>query len=71
VIIENPNKSLAFFVRVKVVKGKGGEEILPVIWQDNYISLLPGEKREITATYRASKLGAAKPAIEVSGWNIE
>ncbi len=71
VIIENPNKSLAFFVRVKVVKGKGGEEILPVIWQDNYISLLPGEKREITATYRASELGAAKPAIEVSGWNIE
>jgi len=71
VTIENPSKSLAFFVRLKVVKGKSGEEILPVIWQDNYISLLPGEKREITATYRASQLGAAKPAIEVSGWNVE
>jgi exo-1,4-beta-D-glucosaminidase len=42
-----------------------------VIWQDNYVSLLPGEKREITATYRASELGAAKPTIEVSGWNVE
>ncbi len=46
-------------------KGKGGEEILPVVWQDNYISLLPGEKREITATYRTADLGAAKPEVEI------
>jgi exo-1,4-beta-D-glucosaminidase len=71
VTLENPSKSLAFFVRLKVNKGKGGDEILPVIWQDNYISLLPGEKREITASYRAQELGAAQPAVEVSGWNVE
>ncbi|MCU1296642.1 MAG: glycoside hydrolase family 2, sugar binding [Acidobacteriaceae bacterium] len=69
VTLENPSKSLAFFVRLKVDKGK--EEILPVLWQDNYISLLPGEKREISATYRASELGATKPVVEVSGWNVE
>jgi exo-1,4-beta-D-glucosaminidase len=71
VTIENPSKNLAFFVRLKVDKGPKGEEILPVIWEDNYISLLPGEKREITATYRASELGTAKPAVEISGWNVE
>jgi exo-1,4-beta-D-glucosaminidase len=71
VMVENPSKSLAFFVRLKVEKGAKGEEILPVVWEDNYISLLPGEKREITATYRASELGAAKPVVEVSGWNVE
>jgi exo-1,4-beta-D-glucosaminidase len=71
VTIENPSKNLAFFVRLKVNKGVKGEEILPVVWEDNYISLLPGEKREITASYRASELGAAKAAVEVSGWNIE
>jgi exo-1,4-beta-D-glucosaminidase len=71
VTVENPSKTLAFFVRLKLDKGKGGEEILPVVWQDNYISLLPGEKREITATYRASSLGVAKPEIEVSGWNVK
>ena len=48
-----------------------GDEILPVIWEDNYISLLPGERREITATYRAIELGASKPAVKVSGWNVE
>ncbi len=71
VMLENPSKSLAFFVRLKVDKGAGGEEILPVIWQDNYISLLPGEKRELTASYRSAELGTAKPVVEVSGWNVE
>ena len=71
VTIENPGKTLAFFVRLKLDKGKNGEEILPVVWQDNYVSLLPGEKREITATYRASDLGTAKAEVEVSGWNLE
>jgi exo-1,4-beta-D-glucosaminidase len=71
VTVENPTKSLAFFVRLKVDKGAKGEEILPVVWEDNYISLLPGEKREINATYRASELGTAKPVVEVSGWNVE
>jgi exo-1,4-beta-D-glucosaminidase len=69
VTLENPGKSLAFFVRLKV--NKAGQEILPVLWQDNYISLLPGEKREVTATYRTRELGAAKPTVEVSGWNVD
>jgi exo-1,4-beta-D-glucosaminidase len=70
VAVENPGKALAFFVHLKVDKGKGGEEILPVIWEDNYFSLLPGEKREVTATYRSAELGSAKPDVEVSGWNV-
>ncbi len=70
VSIENPSKNIAFFVRLKLDKNKGGEEILPVIWQDNYISLLPGEKREITATYRLPP-GGNKPELEVSGWNVQ
>lgn len=69
--VHNPSKHLAFFVRLKINQGNGGEEILPVLWQDNYISLLPGETRDITAIYRASDLGSAKPVVEVSGWNIE
>src|SRR5207245_4086457 len=71
VTLENPSKSLAFFIRLKVNKGAKGEEILPVIWDDNYISLLPGDKRTVTATYRAIELGASKPAVEVRGWNVQ
>ena len=68
VTVENPSKSLAFFVRLRV--NKAAQEILPVLWQDNYFSLLPGEKREVSATYRTSELGAPKAVVVVSGWNV-
>ncbi|MGA3107332.1 MAG: sugar-binding domain-containing protein [Terriglobales bacterium] len=71
VTVENRGKTIAFFVRLKLDKGKGGEEILPVVWQDNYLSLLPGEKREVTATYRSGSSGAATPEVEVTGVNVE
>jgi exo-1,4-beta-D-glucosaminidase len=70
VTIENPSKSIAFFNRLKLTGAKG-EEVLPVIWQDNYFSLLPGEKRDVTATYHAKNLGAAKPVVVVEGWNAQ
>jgi exo-1,4-beta-D-glucosaminidase len=70
VVVENPSKSLAFFVRLKADKGRHGEEILPVLWDDNYISLLPGEKREVSAIYRTITLGATQPSVKVSGWNV-
>ena len=70
VTVSNPGKSLAFFIRLKLAKGKGGQEVLPVIYQDNYFSLLPGEQRDLTISYRRTDLGGAKPVVEVSGWNV-
>jgi exo-1,4-beta-D-glucosaminidase len=70
VTLANPSKDLAFFVHLKVKKGSG-DEVLPVLWQDNYISLLPGERREVSATYRTGELQGAKPMVEVTGWNVE
>ncbi len=69
VSVENPGKSLAFFVHLKVNQ-VGGEEILPVIWEDNYFSLLPGERREVSATYAADSLQGADPVVELQGWNV-
>jgi exo-1,4-beta-D-glucosaminidase len=71
VTVENPSKSLAFFIRLKVKRGRTGQEILPVRWQDNYISLLPGEKRDLTAEYRVSDLGGQEASVGVEGWNTE
>jgi exo-1,4-beta-D-glucosaminidase len=67
--LENPGRAPAFFVRLKVTAGRNGEEILPVLWEDNYVSLLPGEKREISAGYAPEFLRGAAPAVEVEGWN--
>ncbi len=70
VTITNPGPSLAFAVRLKVKKGAGGDEVLPVIWEDNYFALLPGETRRVSATYRSRDLGRARPVVEVDGWNV-
>ncbi len=45
-------------------------EVLPVFWDDNYISLLPGEKREITVHVRKSDLGGTQPILAVDGFNV-
>ena len=57
-------------MRLRLLKGKDGQEILPVFWEDNYLSLLPGEKREITVRVRKSDLGTAKSVLAVDGYNV-
>lgn len=69
VTLHNPGSSIAFFLRLKVA-GHDGEEALPVLWEDNYLSLLPGETRVVTATYRVRDLGGAAPQLVVTGWNV-
>ena len=69
VTLTNPTKSIAFFLRLQVT-GRGGEEALPVLWEDNYVTLLPGETRTLTATYRTRDLGGAPPRVVVKGWNV-
>ena len=68
VTITNPSKSVAFFLRLQVV-GQGDAEALPVFWDDNYISLMPGETRAVSARYRRRDLQGTARVI-VSGWNV-
>ena len=77
VSVENPSPNLAFAVHlmVKTVKRdveslREETEIVPVIWEDNYFPLLPGEKRTVTATYQAAEAGRKAPAVQVEGWNV-
>jgi exo-1,4-beta-D-glucosaminidase len=67
VTITNTGKSLAFGVRLKLARDTDKEEVLPVLWDDNYFALLPGQYRVITATYAAKDLGSAKPVVTAEG----
>ena len=68
VTLTNTSKSIAFFLRLEVV-GRDAAEALPVFWDDNYVTLLPGETRVVSATYRARDL-SGEPRVVVSGWNV-
>jgi exo-1,4-beta-D-glucosaminidase len=68
--VHNPSSNLAFMVQLSVVDDKTGEEILPVLWDDNYFSLLPGETRVVSARY-GSGAATGRLRLEVHGWNID
>jgi exo-1,4-beta-D-glucosaminidase len=68
--VSNTGPALAFQVRLKLTDGVGGPEILPVFWDDNYLALMPGESREVRASYRLKDRKAGRAALEVEGWNV-
>jgi len=67
--LRNVSDKLAFFIELRVVGDSSGNSILPIFWEDNYISLLPGEEREIEAHFSASDLGGEKPVFQFSCLN--
>ena len=44
--------------------------MLPVLWDDNYLELLPGESREIGVSFgEGAALPAAAAVVEAEAWN--
>ena len=70
VSIRNPSGSVAFMVHLRVTKGNDGEDLTPILWSDNYFSLLPGEQRDVTSRYDASDLNGSATILKVDGYNI-
>lgn len=70
VTLENPTNTIAFFVYLSVVGKQSGNPVLPIYWDDNYISILPGETIEISASYATEDLQGEEPTLKVRGWNI-
>ncbi|HKD90442.1 MAG TPA: glycoside hydrolase family 2 TIM barrel-domain containing protein [Terriglobales bacterium] len=68
--LRNPSKNLAFMVHLRVSRGSHGSDVTPVFWDDNYVSLFPGEERTITGSFVAHDLDGAQPVIEIDGWNV-
>jgi exo-1,4-beta-D-glucosaminidase len=70
VSLSNSSRNMAFFIHLGIKQGRTEKDVLPVIWQDNYFSLLPGESRQVTARYQLKDLGKSAAVLAVDGWNI-
>jgi len=75
VTVTNPTKSVAFMVHLRATWGPGGDDATPILWEDNYFSLLPGESKRVVAhlpTANTSATGAPnlEPVIELDGYNV-
>jgi exo-1,4-beta-D-glucosaminidase len=69
--VKNPSDHLAFQVRFGIRKKGQDAEILPVFWDDNYIELMPGESREISARYLPTSDLPDSLELTLAGWNLE
>jgi exo-1,4-beta-D-glucosaminidase len=69
--LENKSENLAFSIELMIMDDKTNHFVAPVYLDDNYFSLLPGEKRTIEGYCYTADLNGAKPVLKVSGFNIK
>ena len=67
--VPTTSKAVALFQHVSIRRGARGDLALPIRWNDNDVTLWPGESITLTARYTSQ--GTADPVVEVSGWNVK
>jgi len=65
--LDNSSSLLAFQISAALRTQSGGL-ISPVLWSDNWIELVPGESRTLTALLPDT--APANPVVQIAGWNI-
>lgn len=69
ITLTNTGSVPAMMLRLNL-KGSDGEQILPVIYSDNYMHLLAGESRTITIEWNPADTRGTTPQIEITGANL-
>ncbi len=70
VTMTNTSNAIAFFLQTAIRDKKTGKTILPVLWSDNYISLLPGETKTLSAKIRNQYLEGRTARLSLQGYNL-
>lgn len=66
--VTNTSDTPTLMIRL-CLKGDDGEQILPVVYSDNYFALMPGEIRDVTVEFADEDRRDSQPHIEVSAFN--
>ncbi len=68
--IANPSDRIAFFLRAQVRSRATGQLVGPVTWNENCVTLLPGEHTKLVGSTPQVKPFRDDLSVEVTGWNI-
>ncbi|WP_139125745.1 glycoside hydrolase family 2 protein [Arcticibacter eurypsychrophilus] len=69
--LSNPaGNPVAFFSRLSLVDPKTDKRLLPVFYDDNYVSVVPGAEKTVIIEYTPSA-GLEMPYVTVKGWNVK
>jgi hypothetical protein len=66
--LANPSGTAAIETKLTLF-GANGAQVLPALFTDNYVSLMPGESRRIEMRYPASAATGAV-TVKLRGWNV-
>ena len=69
--LTNPGDHVAFFLRAEITSGADGLEVLPITYDDNYVTVFPHETRTIVATFNRATVGKGATGLRVEGYNVE
>jgi beta-galactosidase/beta-glucuronidase len=67
ITLSNNTDKLSFFSRLIFTIGADGEEILPVFWDNNFITLFPGEECTVKAIIETDDLRGKEPYLSIDG----
>jgi exo-1,4-beta-D-glucosaminidase len=65
--LQNPTQHVAFFERAEITTGRDDDEILPIEYSDNYVTVFPGETVEVHGVVPNDKTTAN--FVRVAGYN--
>ena len=68
--LRNKSEHVAFFVRTEITMDSDGGEVLPIRYDDNYITVFPRETRTMDAVFLSSLLAGHKPALRLEGYDV-
>ncbi|MGA8940757.1 MAG: hypothetical protein WB439_16460, partial [Acidobacteriaceae bacterium] len=69
-VLQNASAWPALMTRMKAVRSVSGDRILPAIYSDNYVTLMPGERRVLETELQHADTRGEMPKIVVSGFNV-
>ena len=76
-ITNTSSSTVGFLLRADVRRGTAGgqelsgdNELQSSLWQNNDITLFPGESQTLTVTWNSADLQGATAVVSVSGWNV-
>ena len=68
--LHNSSAQPALMVSVKAVRAQSGDRILPALYSDNYVALMPGERRTRSPGTQRCRYAWRAPGIVVEGFNV-
>jgi beta-mannosidase len=71
VTLSNPTDKIALMTHLQLHQKQSGKRVLPVIYSDNYITLVPGESRTVTVSAATNDLAGDAPLLLVDGFNVD